>query len=989
MGAPAPVLRMIAEGLRLPWADSARPEEFAKKEATVNPEDQDFVGQELQRLLESGAIVRDESCKHICRARVVVGKKKRLVVDLRPINRYLAVPKVRFDTLRVMRQIVRKGDGLVTFDLKDGYHALSIHEADQRFLAFRIRGETYRCVAMPFGLAAAPWAFTKLMKVPIAFWRARGIRCAAYLDDFLAAGQRQLMARTGARMLADVTSLGLVVHPTKRQLHGATEDMVLGVRLETTKMIVSLPEEKRCRIRYGAARLLKVVAARARRVERAELESWLGLVSWAHVAVLEARLRSAAIFRAMTETQGRLVTLNAEAVRGLAWFAGLEERHCTRPIAVDCQDAEQLLSDASDTGWGAAWCAATAAEPVPENFRAIARQQLRVRLGVPWAKEALPQAQNVASVAPRVAQITFGYWPSRDRERPIMERELLAALYALRIFPLCPPVVLNVDNSAAMYAMASMTSRSAEVRKILSEIAGEVNRLRGLVAFRWLPSADNMLADSLSRFADHDDWRLRPDVYRHAPVPAILRDDVRGRGLVRDAGQRAGHHPGLLLEPAWDRSPAGGRVRVKLARTEVLREPALGADRKGAQTTKGVGSRTPSHRPGLAVSRVVSRPATSSDGDREHRAHAGLVHVGSDRKPSGSRPVGHAGVLLRTAARDWGATPAERDALEGLTRAAWASSTLAQYEMHMNAFVRWCEKEKVCSVPAEPASVARYLAALKMADKIHGDSVRSVVSAIRAMHSSVGLPSPTDDVMVRLIITGFQKAAVKKTAVAGRTRVPFMATRVVPLLRWFTALKTKEEWQWEVMGLLLFQYFFWARASTVAAVTAQDVQVRHDGIVFMERFAKGRGAARAAKPRRLVIPYRPTYQKMALQLQLDPIKVLATFILRQQARPGAELSLFWCKAVPRELASGLISREYQRLCDEAKIDLGLQEGQFFVQSLAPQWRRFRRNSARCGIGHSCVMGGLGVYLSDATLHDSGSISPGSHSVFRPPSAAGR
>ena len=285
-------------------------------------------------------------------------------------------------------------------------------------------------------------------------------------------------------------------------------------------------------------------------------------------------------------------------------------------------------------------------------------------------------------------------------------------------------------------------------------------------------------------------------------------------------------------------------------------------------------------------------------------------------------------MLLRTAARDWGATPAERDALEGLTRAAWASSTLTQYEMHMNAFVRWCEKEKVCSVPAEPASVARYLAALKMADKIHGDSVRSVVAAIRAMHSSVGLPSPTDDVMVRLIITGFQKAAVKKTAVAGRTRVPFMATRVVPLLRWFTALKTKEEWQWEVMGLLLFQYFFWARASTVAAVTAQDVQVRHDGIVFMERFAKGRGAARAAKPRRLVIPYRPTYQKMALQLQLDPIKVLATFILRQQARPGAELSLFWCKAVPRELASGLISREYQRLCDEAKIDLGLQEGQF-------------------------------------------------------------
>ena len=50
----------------------------------------------------------------------------RHIVDLRPINRYLVVPKCRFESISVLPDLHAPGEQSISFDLKHGYYALGI-----------------------------------------------------------------------------------------------------------------------------------------------------------------------------------------------------------------------------------------------------------------------------------------------------------------------------------------------------------------------------------------------------------------------------------------------------------------------------------------------------------------------------------------------------------------------------------------------------------------------------------------------------------------------------------------------------------------------------------------------------------------------------------------------------------------------------------------------------------------------------------------------
>jgi len=75
-----------------------------------------------------------------------------------------------------------------TFDLKDGYFHIPIAKEHYRYLGFSWTfkdGTTkyYYYKVLPFGLASACYAFTKVMRPLVKRWRNLGIRCAIYLDD--------------------------------------------------------------------------------------------------------------------------------------------------------------------------------------------------------------------------------------------------------------------------------------------------------------------------------------------------------------------------------------------------------------------------------------------------------------------------------------------------------------------------------------------------------------------------------------------------------------------------------------------------------------------------------------------------------------------------------------------------------------------------------------------------------------------------------------
>ena len=46
-------------------------------------------------------------------------------------------------------------------------------------------GKTYACTALPFGFAAAPIVFSKVMRELVKYMRSLGIRLLPFMDDFL------------------------------------------------------------------------------------------------------------------------------------------------------------------------------------------------------------------------------------------------------------------------------------------------------------------------------------------------------------------------------------------------------------------------------------------------------------------------------------------------------------------------------------------------------------------------------------------------------------------------------------------------------------------------------------------------------------------------------------------------------------------------------------------------------------------------------------
>lgn len=84
-----------------------------------------------------------------------------------------------------------KNDVFFFFDLKSGYHHVDIYEPHRKYLGFSWEvHETIRYyvfTVLPFGLASAYYAFIKLLRPLIRYWRGQGLHALLYLDDRIVA----------------------------------------------------------------------------------------------------------------------------------------------------------------------------------------------------------------------------------------------------------------------------------------------------------------------------------------------------------------------------------------------------------------------------------------------------------------------------------------------------------------------------------------------------------------------------------------------------------------------------------------------------------------------------------------------------------------------------------------------------------------------------------------------------------------------------------
>ena len=126
---------------------------------------------------------------------------------------------------KVVRDLIRKDDWMVSIDLKDAYLSVPILQEHRKYLRFVWKGTTYEFQCLPFGLSSAPRVFTKLLKPVMALLRKRGIRSLIFLDDMLLmAESREELEQLTWETLVLLRLLGFIINATDTTRGEGAED---------------------------------------------------------------------------------------------------------------------------------------------------------------------------------------------------------------------------------------------------------------------------------------------------------------------------------------------------------------------------------------------------------------------------------------------------------------------------------------------------------------------------------------------------------------------------------------------------------------------------------------------------------------------------------------------------------------------------------------------------------------------------------------------
>ena len=180
-------------GVSFEWNERGQPARAAFKNQATALKEKEFVSEAVQKLIATGAAYKVRKRPHIVSPIGVAYRevdpnkplKKRLIFNGRYLNRHLVIPKFKYESLSMVRDLLVPSGYMWYFDLTAGYHHVDVHEDFHKYLGFEWEGEYYQYAVLPFGLAIAPYVFTRITRELSKKWRKRGARMISYIDDFI------------------------------------------------------------------------------------------------------------------------------------------------------------------------------------------------------------------------------------------------------------------------------------------------------------------------------------------------------------------------------------------------------------------------------------------------------------------------------------------------------------------------------------------------------------------------------------------------------------------------------------------------------------------------------------------------------------------------------------------------------------------------------------------------------------------------------------
>jgi hypothetical protein len=152
------------------------------------------------------------------------------VINLKLLNKILVKCPFKMETTRSITAALQQGDWTVSVDLTDAYFHVPMHRDSQKYLRFTHGRKVFQFVALPFGLAPAPYVFTKLMTTVGQAAHKRMLHLFLYLDDSLMRNAvRQALLRQIPVLLEIFDYLGFLRNEGKSDLVPLQRFFILGI----------------------------------------------------------------------------------------------------------------------------------------------------------------------------------------------------------------------------------------------------------------------------------------------------------------------------------------------------------------------------------------------------------------------------------------------------------------------------------------------------------------------------------------------------------------------------------------------------------------------------------------------------------------------------------------------------------------------------------------------------------------------------------------
>ena len=349
IGASDVVIDWVSNGIKLPF--TREPERCVFDNPSFTRDQSSFARAELSKLLSEGIVECVSPLK-------VIPKKNgkfRLICDLRFVNEYCDIPHFSSEDVSVLPQIMGTNDRAVTIDLRDGFYHFPIHPAYRTYLGFQYGGRWYVWCRLPFGWSGSPFYFHKCIRVIIEYLRSvHQMSVMAFVDDFLLTGSQSDIVGKLQILLDTLSQLGLAVNREKSSLSPSDTVTYLGfvVRCagQSNPPVITVPKSKVSKLKQDISRALRRPRISARLLAR-----FAGRCISMLAAVFPCKPKLRNVYRLLNSRRSWEDSLewSAGAVEDLNWWVQSLDSWNGRLLLPPAQFDLQLLTDASESGWGA------------------------------------------------------------------------------------------------------------------------------------------------------------------------------------------------------------------------------------------------------------------------------------------------------------------------------------------------------------------------------------------------------------------------------------------------------------------------------------------------------------------------------------------------------------------------------------------------------------------------------------------------------------